>query len=66
MMRSEGFGTGYAYDHDEPDAFSGQNYWPDAIGRHALYEPAERGYERELRKRLDWWAKLRAEREGRD
>ena len=62
MMRSEGFGEGYAYDHDEPDAFSGQNYWPDAIGRHTLYNPVERGFERELTRRLEWWAKLREER----
>ncbi|WP_131194823.1 replication-associated recombination protein A [Lichenihabitans psoromatis] len=64
MMRSEGFGEGYAYDHDEPDGFSGQNYWPESIGRQKLYEPVERGFERELKKRLDWWAKLRAERES--
>ena len=64
MMRSEGYGEGYAYDHDEPDGFSGQNYWPEAIGRQRLYEPVERGFERELKKRLEWWAKLRAEREG--
>ncbi|UDL95573.1 replication-associated recombination protein A [Lichenihabitans sp. PAMC28606] len=64
MMRNEGFGEGYAYDHDEPDGFSGQNYWPESIGRQKLYEPVERGFERELKKRLDWWAKLRAERES--
>ncbi len=63
MMKSEGYGEGYTYDHDEPDAFSGQNYWPEAIGRQTLYEPVERGFERELKKRLEWWAKLRAERE---
>ena len=62
LMKDEGYGTGYAYDHDQPDAFSGQNYWPDAIGRQVLYEPVERGFERELRKRLDYWAKLRKER----
>ncbi len=65
LMKSEGYGTGYAYDHDEPEAFSGQNYWPDAIGRQQVYEPVERGFEREIRKRLDYWAKLRKER-GRD
>jgi putative ATPase len=64
LMKSEGYGEGYAYDHDEPEAFSGQNYWPDALGRQTLYEPVERGFERELRKRLDYWAKLRREREG--
>ncbi len=64
LMKSEGYGEGYAYDHDEPEAFSGQNYWPDAIGRQQVYEPVERGFEREIRKRLDYWAKLRKERGG--
>ncbi|MEN9708741.1 MAG: hypothetical protein RIQ68_1149 [Pseudomonadota bacterium] len=61
-MKQEGYGEGYAYDHDEPEAFSGQNYWPDALGRQSLYEPVERGFERDIRKRLDYWAKLRRER----
>ena len=64
LMRSEGYGTDYAYDHDEPDAFSGQNYWPDALGRRKVYEPVERGFEREIGKRLDYWEKLRRERGG--
>jgi TRAP-type mannitol/chloroaromatic compound transport system permease large subunit len=63
LMKREGYGADYRYDHDQPDAFSGQNYWPDAIGRRKLYEPVERGFEREVRKRLDYWARLRAERE---
>jgi putative ATPase len=62
LMKSEGYGSGYAYDHDAPDAFSGQNYWPDVLGRQKLYEPVERGFEREIRKRLDYWEKLRKER----
>jgi putative ATPase len=62
LMKKQGYGATYKYDHDEPDAFSGQNYWPDKIGRHALYEPVERGFEREIRKRLEYWAKLRQER----
>ncbi len=62
LMRTEGYGDGYRYDHDEPDAFSGQNYFPEKMGRQAFYDPPERGFERELRKRLDWWAKLRKER----
>ncbi len=62
LMKKEGYGDGYAYDHDEPEAFSGQNYWPDALGRQSLYEPVERGFERDIRKRLDYWAKLRRER----
>ena len=64
LMKSEGYGTDYAYDHDEPEAFSGQNYWPDALGRQHMYEPVERGFEREIRKRLEYWAKLRRERGG--
>ncbi len=64
MMREEGYGEGYAYDHDEPDAFSGQDYWPERLGRQTVYEPVERGFEREIGKRLEYWAKLRKERGG--
>jgi putative ATPase len=64
FMREEGYGAGYAYDHDEPEAFSGQDYWPEALGRRKLYEPVERGFEREVKKRLDYWEKLRKERGG--
>ena len=63
LMKQEGYGSGYRYDHDEPDAFSGQNYFPDAMGRQSFYEPVERGFEREVKKRLEYWAKLRAERQ---
>jgi putative ATPase len=62
LMKSENYGEGYRYDHDEPDAFSGQNYFPDALGRRKFYEPVERGFEREIKKRLEWWDKLRKER----
>jgi putative ATPase len=62
MMREEGYGENYAYDHDEPDAFSGQDYWPEKLGRRTIYEPVERGFEREISKRLEYWAKLRKER----
>jgi putative ATPase len=62
LMASEGYGAEYDYDHDAPDAFSGQNYFPDALGRKTFYDPPERGFEREIRKRLDYWAKLRRER----
>jgi putative ATPase len=63
LMKQEGYGADYAYDHDAPDAFSGQNYWPDALGRQVFYDPPERGFEREIRKRLEYWEKLRSERE---
>jgi putative ATPase len=62
LMKQEGYGTGYRYDHDEPDAFSGQDYWPEKLGRQRLYDPAERGFEREIRKRLEFWEKLRKQR----
>ncbi len=62
MMQDQGYGAGYAYDHDAPDAFSGQNYFPDTMARGAYYQPVERGFERELKKRLDWFAKARADR----
>ncbi|MFG1192165.1 replication-associated recombination protein A [Xanthobacter flavus] len=64
LMKAEGYGTGYRYDHDEPDAFSGQNYFPEALGRQSFYHPVERGFEREIKKRLDYWARLRSERGG--
>ena len=64
LMKGEGYGSGYRYDHDEPDAFSGQEYFPEAIGRQTFYDPPERGFEREVRRRLDYWAKLRKERAG--
>jgi putative ATPase len=62
LMKSEGYGDGYHYDHDAPDAFSGQDYFPEALGRQTFYDPPDRGFEREIRKRLDYWAKLRRER----
>jgi putative ATPase len=62
LMKSEGYGRGYAYDHDQEEAFSGQNYFPDELGRQTFYDPPERGFEREIRKRLDYWAKLRRDK----
>ncbi|MGO4914199.1 replication-associated recombination protein A [Pseudogemmobacter sp. W21_MBD1_M6] len=64
MMKDQGFGAGYAYDHDAEDGFSGQNYFPETMKRGVYYIPVERGYERELKKRLDWFAKLRDKRNG--
>ena len=64
LMQAEGYGRGYAYDHDEAEAFSGQNYFPEELGRQTFYDPPERGFEREIRKRLDYWAKLRKEKAG--
>ncbi|MER2536443.1 MAG: replication-associated recombination protein A [Rhizobiaceae bacterium] len=66
LMKEEDYGSGYRYDHDEADAFSGQDYFPEKMGRQTFYDPPDRGFEREIRKRLDYWAKIRAERgEGR-
>ncbi|MBM3482614.1 MAG: replication-associated recombination protein A [Alphaproteobacteria bacterium] len=71
LMKDLGYSKGYQYDPDTTDAFSGQNYFPDGMKRQVLYEPAERGFEREIKKRLDYWAKLRervakGEDDGRD
>ncbi|MEI7805226.1 MAG: replication-associated recombination protein A [Hyphomicrobiales bacterium] len=64
LMQEEGYGRGYSYDHDEAESFSGQNYFPDQLGRKQFYDPPERGFEREIRKRLEYWAKLRREKGG--
>src|SRR5918998_2674780 len=66
LMKSIGYGATYRYDHDEPDAFSGQDYWPEKLERQHFYDPVDRGFEREIRKRLEWWEKLRRERRGED
>ncbi len=62
LMKEEGYGAGYEYDHDAEDAFSGQDYFPDGMARPAYYQPVERGFERELKKRLAWFTDLRAKR----
>ncbi|MEM7069044.1 MAG: replication-associated recombination protein A [Pseudomonadota bacterium] len=62
LMKEQGYGAGYQYDHDQPDGFSGQEYFPEDMDYETYYEPVERGFERDIRKRLDYWNKLRAER----
>ncbi len=62
MMKEMGYGANYDYDHDAPDAFSGQDYFPDEMTRERYYAPVERGFEREVAKRLEYWAKLRDKR----
>ncbi len=62
LMKELGYGAGYAYDHDAEDGFSGQNYFPDGMERQRFYAPAERGFEREVAKRLAYWDKLRSRR----
>jgi putative ATPase len=64
LMKTEGYGEGYEYDHDAPDAFSGQRYLPDALAGTRFYSPPDRGFEREIRKRLDFWEERRRRRES--
>lgn len=64
LMKDQGYGAGYAYDHDAEDGFSGQDYFPDGMARESYYQPVERGFERELKKRLDYFEKLRAKRQS--
>ncbi len=63
LMKDLGYGAGYSYDHDDPDGFSGQNCFPDGMDRQRFYQPVERGYEREIGKRLAYWDRLRAEKQ---
>ena len=62
LMKEIGYGENYAYDHDAEDGFSGQHYFPDGMERQGFYDPVERGFERDLRKRLDYFTRLRATR----
>jgi len=62
LMKEQGYNDGYLYDHDQPDAFSGQDYFPTGMGREKFYKPVERGFERDIVKRLEYWDRLRAER----
>jgi putative ATPase len=58
-MRQEGYGAGYIYDHSTEEGFSGQNYFPDGLERQAFYRPEGRGYEAEIKTRLEAWAQVR-------
>jgi putative ATPase len=62
LMADLGYGAGYEYDHDDPDAFSGQDYFPESMARARFYRPVDRGFEREIAKRLDYWQRLRAQK----
>jgi putative ATPase len=64
LMKNLGYGKGYEYDHEAEGAFSGQNYFPDGMKREAFYRPNDTGFEREIAKRLEYWAKLRAKMSG--
>ena len=62
LMKDIGYGKGYEYDHDADEGFSGQDYFPDEMRRREFYRPEERGFEREIAKRLEYWRKLRESR----
>jgi putative ATPase len=62
LMKDIGYGQGYAYDHDADEGFSGANYWPEEMEPQTFYEPAERGFERQVKERIAYWNKLRGER----
>src|SRR5262249_25023289 len=62
LMRDLGYAKGYEYDHDAPDAFSGQDYFPEGMARESFYQPVECGFEREIQKRLEYWSRLRRQR----
>ncbi|MEM6476283.1 MAG: replication-associated recombination protein A [Pseudomonadota bacterium] len=64
LMKDIGYGGGYSYDHDADDGFSGDNYWPEAMDAQTFYEPVERGFERKVRERMDYWDRLRSQRDG--
>jgi putative ATPase len=64
LMKDMGYNEGYQYDHDTPEGFSGQDYFPEEMGRKTFYKPPERGFEREIKKRMDYWDKLRKQKNG--
>ena len=64
LMKDQGYGAGYEYDHDSEDGFSGQNYFPEKIDRLSAYQPVERGFERELKKRISYFKNLREKRKS--
>ncbi len=64
LMKDIGYGSGYRYDHEEADGFSGDNYWPEEMSAETYYEPVDRGFERKIRERLAWWEERRAQRKG--
>ena len=66
LMKGQGYGSGYIYDHDTPEGFSGQEYFPEKLGRQEFYQPVDRGFEREVKKRLDYFNRLRAQKSSED
>ncbi|HVJ31918.1 MAG TPA: replication-associated recombination protein A, partial [Terriglobia bacterium] len=66
LMKQLGYSEGYQYDHDAEEGFSGQNYFPEGLARQRFYQPVERGFERDLQKRLEYWDRLRQRKQGGD
>lgn len=64
LMKDIGYGAGYSYDHEVEDGFSGDNYWPEEMTPETFYEPVERGFERQVKERIDYWERLRRERQA--
>ena len=64
LMKNIGYGQGYSYDHEAEDGFSGDNYWPEEMQPQSFYEPVERGFERKVRERMEYWERLRKERQS--
>ena len=62
LMKDIGYGEGYAYDHEAEDGFSGANYWPEEMEPQTFYAPVERGFERKVKERIDYWNSLRLKR----
>lgn len=63
LMKDLGYGEGYSYDHDAPDGFSGDNYWPDEMAPASFYRPVDRGFEKRIAERLAWWDERRRVKE---
>ena len=64
LMKDIGYGSGYSYDHESDDGFSGDNYWPEEMEPERFYQPADRGFEHKIRERLEYWENLRAKKTG--
>ena len=62
LMKDIGYGAGYSYDHESDDGFSGDNYWPEEMEPNRFYDPVDRGFEHKIRERLEYWEKLRREK----
>ena len=64
LMKDIGYGSGYSYDHESEEGFSGDNYWPENMEPEKFYQPVDRGFEHKIRERLDYWENLRAKKMG--